>query len=217
MTEQELVDAIKVGMPPTVPEASRDETAKAMLKKAILKAGRSRSRSWNKEDVTFSLTANKSSYQIGVDILASFADLKKMQYLFRADVLDNPIPIVPVLEFSKYARGSTTVGAPQKATLHSSDETLEIWPIPADAYTMWGYVQKKIENLEDVPSEYHDVLIDLAVASMQARNAKQLANEGMEAINGDSLTEWDDNVIPISRHMGIPEDANDTWSGNLRG
>ena len=220
MTDTEIKDGIKVGIP-SKDSASADAIAAVYLKKSVLKIGRMKGVHWNRTDVTFTLTAGKSLYLIGVDILSTFPELKNMQTIHITDSQRAPIPIVDVQEFSRRARGSTASGVPIVATLHSDEITLEFWPSPDSNYPMWGYVRKKIVNLDDIPEEYHDVVIDFAIASLGAAEDKRVAVEfarsGLKDIQDDALTEWSENVIPLRRHL-----ADDVFqvggdSGNLRG
>jgi hypothetical protein len=201
VTEQEAITAITIAVPANM-QANADTIAKVLLKKAILKVGRTPGQSWNSDAVTVSLTSGQSTYRVGVDVLGTYADFVNMQFLWRTDTQGGDIPILAVEEFNNYARGSTSSGAPQIATLHSSDETLEIWPIPDAAYSLWGYAQKKIVNFDEIPENLHDVLIDVAIDSFNPITSGVRAREGIKDVKSQSLTRWDGNTIAISRHLG---------------
>jgi hypothetical protein len=214
VTEQEILEAIKIAFP--AGSSNADVVAKSLLKKAILKLGRTPAQAWNSTSKTFALQANKGSYQVGLDILGGYEDFVNMQELWCNDARDNPIPIVTLDEFNSYARGGTSTGRPTMATLHSDEEILEFYPIPDSAYSIWGYIQKAIENLADIPDTYHDVLIDLAIDSLNVQTAGIRAREGTKEIKGQSLTRWDGNTFRISRHLG-GGGTNKPDSHNLRG
>lgn len=216
MNEDEVLDAIKLHIPATH-SANAEKIAESLLKKAILKVGRTPSVNWNRTEVTFSLESGTARYELGSDLLVDYEDLKNMQFLWRTDTPGEPIPIVSVNEFNKYARGSSSSGAPIIATLHSEDKILEIYPSPNSAYPLWGYAQRQITNFQDIPEEYHDVLIDYAVASMRGENALVMAAEGLKDAQGDALTQWDGNTVPIIRHVGGRRQGRGADSYNLRG
>lgn len=218
MTEKDAIEAIKIHVP-AGSESNADKVAGAVLKMAVLKVGRTPGVSWNRRHVTFSLTSGTSSYRVGVDILKSgdFEDLKNLQFVWRTDTKGEPIPIVQVQEFNKYARGGSSSGAPVVATLHSDDETFEVYPSPDSAYELWGYVQLRITKFKDIPKDYHDVVVNYAVASLDRKSALKLAAAGLEDVKGDSLTKWEGNVIAISRHVGGSAGSKRADSHNLRG
>jgi hypothetical protein len=218
MTESEVVTAIKLAITGT--DTDKEGIAKSFLKKAVLKVGRLPSVMWNQTDVEFDLVSGQSSYLIGKDILTKQDDLKNIEQLWRTDTTGEPISVIPVAEFNRYARGSTSSGNPRFATIHSKEKRLEIWPAPSSGYTVWGMVQLEVENFKDIPTEYHDVLIDLAVAfivaTKDARAAMALAKSGIKDIGEDSMTKWTDNVIPLERHVGQSGKGLGPDSGNLR-
>jgi len=220
MTEAEVINAIKGGVLrqlPNLDSSNAEVIAKGLMLKAVLKVGRMNGVDWNKDAVTFNLTASKSIYKCGVDILGSFTRIKGLQYLWRTDTQDAPIRIVNLQEFNAYRRGATGTGTPELATLHSSDETLEVWRTPNITYSVWGYVQKRIVDLKDIPDIYYDVVIDVAIASLDPRNAIAFAQLGLDDMKKDSLTIWDGNSIPLGRHIGGDYSGTKSDSFNLRG
>ena len=214
MTKAEVQKAIALSVPEKF-QANADAIADVYMKKAILKLGRTKGVHWNQKDVTFTLTSGKSSYNLGSDILSDYGDLKNLKFLWRTDTQRPGIPVLPVQEFNKTARGSTQTGQPQIATVHSDNLTFEVWPAPDSAYTMWVYIRKNIQNFKDIPSEYHDVLIDTAVASL--RDPKAFAADGIREMREDSVLAWDGNTVPIDRHLGKGAGAAGPDSQNLRG
>lgn len=217
MTEPDILDAISIAIPAN--RANAEKIARSYLKKSILKLGRMSGVSWNRKVITFTLISGQQEYKAGVD---SIPDLRGMGTIFRTDTPSNPIPIVDVQEFSRSARGSSTSGTPILATLHSDSTTFEIYPIPAGNYPMWGYIKKKIVNLSDIPEEYHDILIDYAIASIGASEDKRVAvafaKAGLDDMRDEALTIWEENVVPIGRHLGGSVGVSGIiGSGNLRG
>ena len=196
-------------------QANADAIADVYAKKAVLKLGRTKGVHWNRKAVPFTLTSGTSSYVIGADILTDFANLKNVQFLWRTDTQKEGIPVLPVQEFNKYARGSTTTGQPQIATVHSDNLTFEVWPSPDSDYSMWVYIRKNIQNFADIPAEYHDVLIDTAVAML--RDPKAFAAAGIKEMQEDSVNAWSGNTVPILRHVGDVDGGVEADSQNLRG
>lgn len=217
MTEPEILTGIKLGLK-GIPTADADEIARVYMKKSILRVGRINGVTWNKEAIEFTLTSGQQKYVMGVDI----PNLRGIGTLFRTDTQTNPIPVVDVNEFGRSARGSSTTGKPILATIHSDSVTLEFYPIPSGNYTIWGYIKKKIVNLADIPEEFHDVIIDYAIASIGASEDKSVAvafaRAGLDDLKDETLTVWDENVIPLGRHLVEPSSIwQDPDSGNLRG
>jgi hypothetical protein len=219
MTEPEVLEAIKIHVP-AASSSNADVVANSLLKMAVLRVGRTPGVEWNRLHVDLTLASGTSSYVIGKTILqdGSFEDLKGLQYLWRTDTTGFPIPIVKIQEFNKYgARGSSTTGPPVVATLHSMDETIEFFPSPDASYVLWGYAQLRITKFDDIPEDFHDVLVNYAIASLDRKSALAMANAGLEDAKGDSLTKWEGNVIPISRSVGSSGRGKRADSHNLRG
>jgi hypothetical protein len=216
MSEADALAAIQLHIPARH-STNATVIAKSLLKKAVLKVGRTPSVHWNRTEVTFDLTSGQSRYELGHEILADIKTLKNVQYLWCTDTPGDPVPIVSVNEFNAYARGSSASSRPQIATLHSKEKILEVWPSPNSDYAMWGYAQNRITNFKDIPDEYHDVVIDYAVASMRAENALTMAAGGLEDAKGDAQAQWDGSTIPISRHVGRTSGRARADSHNLRG
>lgn len=220
MTEQEVLSAIALSVRGDT--ANRDEVAKSYLKKAILRFGRMNDVGFNMDMVTFSTVSGQSTYDIGVDILPDNDEVWSIVELFRTDVERYKINIVGVDDFFDYAAGNTDTGEPQLATIHSQASILEFYPIPDSAYPMKAYVRKKIENFEDIPSSYHDILIDLANEDIKALDNPSLAmkksEQGINELKGESLTKWTGSKITLARHLGDNTSRSGRVdSGNLRG
>jgi len=220
MNETEVISAVKGGVIrqlPNVTDANAEVIARGLILKAVLKVGRMNGVDWNKEAVSFNLTSGQSVYKCGIDILSAYSRIKNLQYLWRTDTQDSPIRIVNLQEFNAYRRGATGTGKPELATLHSADETLEVWRTPDTTYAVWGYVQKRIVDLKDIPDIYYDVVIDVAVSSLDPRNAVVFAQLGLDEMRKDSLTIWEGNSIPLGRHLGEDYAGTHGDSYNLRG
>ena len=215
MTKEDCINAIAAALPQAY-QPNAQAMATGLLERAVLKLGR-KSGAWNSEAVSFNLTSGKSVYEIGSDILGQYTDPVALRDLWRSDTEDWPIPIYDVMEFNKYARGSETTGEPRIATIHSSDNKLEIYPIPDASYEVWGYIQREIKGFNDIPEKFHDVLIDEAIAILDPRLAVVRANEGLKELAGTSPTKWEGNTIPISRNLGVPDGNVEPRSWDLRG
>jgi len=218
MTESECITAIRLAVPSDRSDA--DAIAKVFLQKAVKRLGRLRDVGWNRSDESFSLTGGQSVYNIGSDVLTNM-EVNGVQVLWRTDGQYDPIEIVDVQEFNKHARGSTSTGNPVLATVYSDEEKLEVWPTPNASMTVWAYVRKGVSKFEDIPDDYHDVLIDYAVASVQAASnpkaAIEFARAGLQDVKEDSMTTWTGNTIPVSRHIGHVGSGSRATSYNLRG
>jgi len=212
MQERDIISAVAVKIGSS--NANAEEIAGAYVKMAVLKVGRTRGVSWNREGVAFTLTSGKASYKIGQEILKDYPDLRNLQSIHFTDAPDNPVDLVGVDEFSKFARGSSASGRPEKACLHSGETTLEFWPNPASAYATWAYLRKKIENFSDIPEDYHDVVFAVAMAMLTSPSA--FAAQGIKEIKEDSYTTWEGNVFQVSRGIGGASGGG-ADSGNLRG
>jgi hypothetical protein len=220
MKEVDVISAIKGGVLRQIPalqDPNAEVVSKGLMLKAIIKVGRMPGVDWNREGVTFNFTSGKSSYQCGADILQEFSRIKNLQCIWLTGSIDSPVNVVTLQEFNTYARGSTSTGKPKIATIHSHNETLEVWPVPDATYAAWGYVQKRILKLEDVPEYYHDVVIDVAIASLDPRNAIEFAKSGLKDMRDDTLTPWEGSTIPLGRHIGVEYGVTGADSSNLRG
>jgi len=218
MTEQDVIDALLLVIPKDRENAER--IAKGHLKKAILKVGRMKGVDFNRDIQTFTLTTGKKEYVIGKDILSGVAGIWDIDELYLTDETRWPVKVIGIGDFDSYARGSTSTGKPQIATVHSSTATLEVWPIPDSAYNMKALVRKQIENFDDIPTGYHDVLVDYGIASIAVAGnpavAVDFARSGLADVQADSRTSWEGNTILVERHLGGSSGATRADSGNLR-
>ena len=219
MTKTKVIKAIALTVPGDRTQAL--EIAEAYLEGAVLKMGRMTDADWNRKSVAFTLTSGTSSYKVGSEILTDYKDLKGLSGLEFTDTKTHSCALIDVERFGVYARGSTNSGRPQIATLHSSDDILEFWPIPDSNYAMWAQVRFKVASFDDVPEEYHDVVISTANAAVKAAGdamaALRLDAENRKEIQEESLTSWTGSTIGISRHLGGSKSAGRADSGNLRG
>ena len=141
MEETNVIAAIKGGVMrqiPTLQDPNAAIIAKGLMEKAITKMGRMPGVDWNREGVTFTFKSGTSVYQCGVDLFTAFNRIKNLQFIWLTGSQDSPVNVVTLQEFNAYRRGSTTTGKPQIATMHSYNETLEVWPIPDAAYAEIG-------------------------------------------------------------------------------
>lgn len=196
------------------------DVAESHLLKAITKLSRMNNVNFNREWVTFTLTAGKSSYKIGSDVLSEYMDIKKIQHIWHNDRSIEPIKVLGIDEYKSNCSGLSSTGVPVIATVHSSDPILEVYPVPDSNYSVSCYVKRKINKFEDIDSAYHDVVVDYALLSVSATKdpnvAIRLFEEGIDDLKYDSMVGWIGNNIPVSRHMGIQTDRANSDSGNLR-
>jgi len=203
MTKDEVVRAIALAV--TGGGVDKEAIAQVYLQKAILKIGRMEGVDFNREWVDFNLTSGISKYQIGTDIIGKHPEIWSLKELWRTDVQGWSIEIVGLERFNAYTRGGSSAGAPTLGTIHSEAGYLEVYPIPDSAYTVAAYLKKKITNFSEIEEGYHDVLIDYAVASINATKdtaaSFQFAKEGLNDLKNDQPTLWSGNSIGIERHI----------------
>jgi len=218
MTKDDVLNALLLAIP-----KDRDNAkgiAEGHLKKAILKVGRMKGVDFNRDIQTFTLTANQKEYIIGRDVLNGVGGVWDIDELYLIDEERWPVNVVGIGDFDSYARGSDSTGKPQIATVHSSTAILEVWPTPDSAYNMKALVRKQIENFDDIPSGYHDVLVDYGIASIVAAGnpavAVSFARDGLADVQADSRTSWEGNTILVARHLGDTGGSTRVDSGNLR-
>ena len=220
MTKNEIIDAIVAGIrqrTQNIPAADARDMAQGLLAAAVIKIGRMPAVSWNRRNVEFSFTSGKSSYETGKDIFGEFTDIKNIQYIWITDSNGSPVKMYSLQEFNRLARGLSSSGKPRIATMHSDDETLEVYPVPDSDYNAVAYVQRVISKFDDIPVEYHDLLVNYANASYDTRTSVAFFAEGKKEAQGDTLTRWDGNTIRISRGVGDQDTVATADSGNLRG
>lgn len=219
MTFDEIAKAVAPAVPGDA--ANAEAIAKVHVSRAILKVGRIKDASFNKKWVTFSLTSGTSSYVIGSDILNGYPNVWTMGKLWFPNQNGRFIEILGFDEFKRLSSGGSTTGYPRWGTLHSDQATLDVYPIPDSNYTVGAYLRKKVTNLSDIDDSFHDVVMDTALVSVKALSDPNLALDllrlGLADVRENSQTAWDENNIPIGRHVGRSYEGPGADSGNLRG
>lgn len=222
MDKQQALDFIELAVP-SADSANKEIIAKGALAKAVAKFGRMKNVSWNSKAVTKSLTANKGEYDLGVDLLGDVSSWTVYE-MWMTDRQGYQIYIVSVDDFNEFKRGSTNTGRPVYATLHSDENKLEFYPTPDSAYDIWIYYRKDVKNFEEIPSLYHDAVVDYAVlcvyALRDANMALQLAGQSFNDTITDSLTQWNGNTITLRNYFtSYPNSVyiKSSDSQNLRG
>lgn len=209
MTKEQLVDLIRLSVSIGDETAAR-KAAESALNAAIIKLSRTRNTSFNRDYQTFNLASGTGSYLIGSDILSGYPNAWNMNELWHTDTEGKPITIIGLTDFNDIARGGTTSGRPDIATIHSSKPVLQVYPIPDQAYTVIASVPKTITKVADIPVRYHDVLADVANLVLKAASepevALQLVRLGLRDVGADSNTNWTGDKILLRRAMG-GEDA----------
>lgn len=222
MDKQDALDFIELAVP-SADAANKEAIAKGALAKAVAKFGRMKNASWNSKAATKSLTANKGEYDLGVDLLGDVSSWTVYE-MWMTDRQGYQIYIVSVDDFNEFKRGSTNTGRPVYATLHSDENKLEFYPTPDSAYDIWIYYRKDVKNFEEIPSLYHDAVVDYAVlcvyALRDASMALQLAGQSFKDTISDSLTQWNGNTITLRNYFtSYPNSVyiKSSDSQNLRG
>ena len=197
MTEDQAILIVEAVIPATHP--NRNELAKAVLGKAVLKIARVQGVEFTKRWEGFSLETAKASYIIGKDILSKFPSLTAMQDLWRTDVSGWPIDIISVGKFSAESSGLTNTGPPRVATIHSNPPILEVYPIPDSDYPVRAKIRSKISAFNDVPSEYRDAVIDQALLFVKAMQdagvLMRLTAENANEIRADGPLTWTGDTV----------------------
>ena len=114
--------------------------------------------------------------------------------------------VVELDTFNNYARGNTVSGYPKYATIHSKDKTLEFWPTPSGSYSMIGYAKENLKTLDEIPEDYHDLVLAVGYEFIHAAHnpnaASKLANEGKHEVEADAQTGYSGSTFPVVRHLG---------------
>ena len=221
MTESEIRQLITLAVPKERQDG--DVIAGLALKKALTKIGKMDGVNFNRQQVTFTLTAAQDEYVLGSDILAGLRGVWGFANLYRTDTPGWDIEFVGNEDFDRYDKGSTLTGPPVIATLYfkKNIKTLQFWPKPDAAYPIEGKAKIEVTNLEDIPDIYHDAVVDEAVdtivALVNATRAAQKAQESAKELRRGSLTKWNGNTIPLERNLGENGNGARTDSKNLRG
>lgn len=179
--------------------------ADRVLSAAVLKIGRTQAVAFNREMVTFTLTANDGEYPLG-DLFDQYPAVWNLQYLFLTDSPGVKCHVVDPGEFGAYARGSTQTGKPKYCTLHSKKLTLEFWPKPDSAYNFTCYAKENLSKLNQIPDTYHDQVLNEGLriihAITNASMANKLALEGQEDLQEDAAASSAPTIARSGRHLG---------------
>ena len=204
MTESDVKKFLTASVPKD--RANAEEIASLALSAAISKLGRMPNVDWNRDEVSIQLESGNDEYELNVDILESYPNIWNIEELWHTDSSQKPVKVVGLSEFNAYKRGSSTSGRPILATIHSSNPKLEFYPTPDSNYVLWSYVQKQVDNFNDIPDGYHDVLISVGqeyIRSITDPNmSAKLAEQGINEIEDQSKTKWTGNVIDTSGNIG---------------
>ena len=156
MTPAEIQELIQINLGVAGPQGQ--DLARAAYNAAKSRVARLDIVPWNKEATTFDTVSVTSSYIVGEDILTDYKGIKGIVSLFRTDVEGVEIPIYHHSVYNRYARGSTTPGAPTIATLNGRNKKLELYYYPDGVYTLWTYLRFAL-NTVDIPDDYIDILV----------------------------------------------------------
>lgn len=195
-----------------VDTSSAEKVAGDILQTAVRKVGRMQGVAFNRDNVTFTLTSGTSSYQIGKDLLDKYPAIWNMEYLWMNESPGQRCYVVGLDTFNNYARGKTGSGYPKYATIHSKSKTIEFWPSPNGAYSMIGYAKENIKDLNEIPDDYHDLILAVGYEFIHAAHnpsaASKLANEGKREVVADSQTGYSGSTFPVVRHLGRSGSSN---------
>jgi hypothetical protein len=175
---------------------------------AVQSIGRLSGVPWGKIDTTFTTVSGTAKYQLGVDVLDEYPDLRGIEQIWRTDVSNREVKIWDLNRFNNYKRGSTTTGAPEIAALYSDDKYVEFYPIPDAAYTLWVYLRKGIFNFTDIPDNFLEivawrgVMMSVAAGSPAYLEAKDMFEDVYKSATQESLTQWSGDTITPSYVIG---------------
>lgn len=229
MTESGLQDLLLLAInQSTMAEGTRIfniDNAKSVAEKigklAIAKVGRFQATEFNKKRVTFALTANKASYDIGPDILKKFPNIWNLEFMYVTTSPGIHIDIVGLDIFRDSSAGSTTTGMPRIASLNSSDRILEFWPEPDKAYDMIGQVKINVSKLAAIPIEYHDAVLtagyQLIHAARNVSMANAMSREARDDLERDQQPAWAGSRIIPTRSLGSSYSRRGSDSLNITG
>lgn len=215
-----LVDAVKLAVGADAGDAGK--IANAVVLAAIKKIGRMPSVDFNKQFVSFALTAGQKTYQLGRDVLANASPIWNMQDMWLTDKVGWGIEIVGAEEFNANARGGTATGAPTIATIYGPDDsrTLEVYPSPDSAYNISAMAKLSITQYGDIPSRYDDVVLTTALSLLNSlRNpsvALAMMKEGLGDIRNDRVVSWSGSHIGSIDEFGYPDHSANYDTGSLR-
>ena len=168
----------------------RNQVAQAALEAAYGAFNRLGVFHWNTVSTDVSLTSGTGSYEFadlwgdhtvrGIGEKLYYTDVSKYVEVLDEDVFN-----------MAFRYRMTTAGRPTHATVHSKDGTIEFYPKPDSAYTLRGQLLVSIGDINDIPDEFHDLVVSRA--TIRATGADTPANasaraewaEGKEEIRSD--------------------------------
>lgn len=221
MTLDEIKRIVAASIPGDRPNAT--DIAGDLVKLAILAVGRTDGVDFNRSRVTTNLVAGQARYLIGTDIFGGLGDVIGVNNIFLTAYQSHEIMVVAEDDFWKMTTGVTGTGRPDLAALYfkGNKPYLEVSRTPDSAYEIECTIKLKIDSLDKIPDNYHDVVvlnaIKLAGALGSAKMAKALADIGLRDLVEDGLNKWNGTVIPLARHLYQGGSTGRVDSNNLRG
>ena len=204
MTKQEAIEFLQLGVPSS-DAGNKSVIANRCLQKAIHKFGRMKGVDWNVKAETVTLTSGRGLYDVGKNLLGDSDEGWGISEIWMTDQPGNPIYLVSLDDFNECKRGTTDSGRPVFACMYSDERKLEFYPTPASAYSIWVLYRKDIKNFEQIPSIYHDALLDYGLLCLKALYssdvAMQLAGASFKEVQEDSLIIWHGNTIRMRNNM----------------
>jgi hypothetical protein len=207
LTEQDVKRALMASLS-GVPDA--DNVATSLLNLAKARVARENDVDYNRKWLTFALTASKSEYNVGSDVLAGSIKVWNMQGMFRTDTSDWPIEVWGLDRFNSHARGRTGTGPPRIATIYGppGERVIEFYPIPDSAYTVGATFEVQITDFSSIFSRYPDVIYKQALNMLAMAKSPMAAMREAEAAiydtKKDGVSSWSGTNIPTSRHLTRP-------------
>jgi hypothetical protein len=215
-----LIDALALAIGGTDAAAAKN-MAEVLATAARKRVGRMKGLDFNRERVTFSLTAGKKVYALGVDIKAKHGAIWNIQDMWRTDTPGWEVEIVGLDEFNAYARGGTAAGAPSVATVYGAPDAriLEVYPSPNSALSLSATVMLSITKETDIPDRYDDVVLTVALTLWNGMKnpaiAAELMRAGLRDMQADGIAAWTGSRIEARDVFGQPGGGSKHDSGNL--
>ena len=220
MTTDELVNVLALSLPASS-GADAKVIAKSLLNMAVIKIGRMKNIPFNERVVPFALISGKKEYEIGRELFSGL-NVQNIRDMGRTDTAGYYTEIKSPEQFADVAKGGTATGYPAVGTIlrRNNASYLALYPIPDSAYAVEASVKVAINRIEDIPSQYHDALVPIAISVANAikdpRVAIELAKEGLKDIQDCTMTGWSGTVIPAARNLGDQSSGVRADSMNLR-
>lgn len=202
--------------------AEAKAVAAPLVDLAAASVGRKHNVGFNETQVTFSLTAGKASYQTGKDILNSIPTIRSMNNVWIDDTLDTEITMMDDERYDTLSAGTSGSGRPRIGKLYYKDKSpfLEVSPKPDSAYSIKATVKLSAQKFEDIPSDYHDIVLAKAMQFARALQWGELATllekDGLADMRKDALGSWHGSTISVMRAFGQRGGDMGPDSGNLR-